>query len=201
MSKSALKASGTRGTTRKKAAESMQKLRDRLAAIEKIDREAAAEVAILEAQIAALTETASAKRAPLIEEAAGISQMLYEYAEANRQEITGKPEGKTGLFDAGGIVRWHHFQPSFIIKDEKELVEYLKKNKLVDKFGKTTVEPSKTKMLARREEAKKLPGVTLKPGRKFKILAPNIALQAHKDLEDPKALWEFVYPDPKPTSA
>jgi phage host-nuclease inhibitor protein Gam len=201
MSKSRVKTSGAPGQAREKAAQAMQSLRTRLAAIEKLDRDAAAEIAAHEAQIAALRETAAAKRAPLVEEAATLSETIYEYAEEHRLEFTGAPEGKTGLFDAGGLVRWHHFQPKVIIDDEEKLVKFLKSHRLVGKFGKTIIEPSKTKILAKREEAKKLPGVTLKPGRTFKVLAPEVILQAHKDLEDPRATWEFVYPNPKSVSA
>jgi phage host-nuclease inhibitor protein Gam len=118
------------------------------------------------ARVTAEMEEASAK---LTEEHDRLFRGLQLWAEANRHALT--DGGKTKTVRLGnGTIAWRLAPPSVHIKGQEAVLEYLKENTIG--FLRTKLEINREAMLARPEEAAKIPGVTIKSAGEAFVIEP-----------------------------
>lgn len=109
--------------------------------------------------VAALKETAEASAAPLKDEAKALTEGLKLWAEANREALTG---GKVKYADLGtGKISWRLRPAKVSLRGKvEEVVERLKSLGL-QRFVRTTEDVNREAMLADRDAARAVQGVTI----------------------------------------
>jgi phage host-nuclease inhibitor protein Gam len=159
----------------KRAAETATPPKDRdeaesyLARIGEIQRDAALNKAVLAEAIARVTAEMEEASAKLTEEHDRLFRGLQLWAEANRHALT--DGGKTKTVRLGnGTIAWRLAPPSVHIKGQEAVLEYLKENTIG--FLRTKLEINREAMLARPEEAAKIPGVTIKSAGEAFVIEP-----------------------------
>jgi len=159
----------------KRAAETATPPKDRdeaeryLARIGEIQRDAALNKAVLAEAIARVTAEMEEASAKLTEEHDRLFRGLQLWAEANRHALT--DGGKTKTVRLGnGTIAWRLAPPSVHIKGQEAVLEYLKENTIG--FLRTKLEINREAMLARPEEAAKIPGVTIKSAGESFVIEP-----------------------------
>jgi phage host-nuclease inhibitor protein Gam len=159
----------------KRAAETATPPKDRdeaeryLARIGEIQRDAALHKAVLAEAIARVTAEMEEASAKLTEEHDRLFRGLQLWAEANRHALT--DGGKTKTVRLGnGTIAWRLAPPSVHIKGQEAVLEYLKENTIG--FLRTKLEINREAMLARPEEAAKIPGVTIKSAGEAFVIEP-----------------------------
>ena len=119
--------------------------------------------------VARVTADIEAESAKLAEEHDRLFRGLQLWAEANRHALT--DGGKTKTVRLGnGIIAWRLAPPSVQIKGQEAVLEYLMNNTIG--FLRTKVEINREAMLARPEEAAKIPGVTIKSAGESFVVEP-----------------------------
>ena len=140
-----------------------------LARIGEIQRDAALNKAVLAEAIARVTAEMEEASAKLTEEHDRLFRGLQLWAEANRHALT--DGGKTKTVRLGnGTIAWRLAPPSVHIKGQEAVLEYLKENTIG--FLRTKLEINREAMLARPEEAAKIPGVTIKSAGEAFVIEP-----------------------------
>ena len=119
--------------------------------------------------VARVTADIEAESAKLAEEHDRLFRGLQLWAEANRHALT--DGGKTKTVRLGnGIIAWRLAPPSVQIKGQEAVLEYLMNNTIG--FLRTKVEINREAMLARPDEAAKIPGVTIKSAGESFVIEP-----------------------------
>jgi phage host-nuclease inhibitor protein Gam len=159
----------------KRAAETATPPKDRdeaetyLARIGEIQRDAALNKAVIAEAIARVTAEMEEASAKLAEENDRLFRGLQLWAEANRHALT--DGGKTKTVRLGnGTIAWRLAPPSVHIKGQEAVLQYLKENTIG--FLRTKLEINREAMLARTEEAAKIPGVTIKSAGEAFVIEP-----------------------------
>lgn len=120
--------------------------------------------------VARVTADIEAESAKLAEEEDRLFRGLQLWAEANRHALT--DGGKTKTVRLGnGTIAWRMAPPSVQIKGQEAVLEYLMNNTIG--FLRTKVEINREAMLARPEEAAKIPGVTIKSAGESFVIEPT----------------------------
>ena len=141
-----------------------------LARIGEIQRMAQLNKTALAEAVARVTAEMEAESAKLAEEHDRLFRGLQLWAEANRHALT--DGGKTKTVRLGnGTIAWRLAPPSVQIKGQEAVLAYLieKKGK---EFLRTKLEINREAMLARPEEAAKIPGVTIKSAGEAFVIEP-----------------------------
>ena len=119
--------------------------------------------------VARVTADIEAESAKLAEEEDRLFRGLQLWAEANRHALT--DGGKTKTVRLGnGTIAWRLAPPSVQIKGQEAVLEYLMNNTIG--FTRIKVEINREAMLARPEEAAKIPGVTIKSAGESFVVEP-----------------------------
>ena len=119
--------------------------------------------------VARVTADIEAESAKLAEEHDRLFRGLQLWAEANRHALT--DGGKTKTVRLGnGTIAWRMAPPSVQIKGQEAVLGYLMNNTIG--FTRIKVEINREAMLARPEEAAKIPGVTIKSAGESFVVEP-----------------------------
>ena len=119
--------------------------------------------------VARVTADIEAESAKLAEEHDRLFRGLQLWAEANRHALTDGGKTKTVRM-ANGTIAWRLAPPSVQIKGQEAVLEYLMNNTIG--FLRTKMEINREAMLARPEEAAKIPGVTIKSAGESFVIEP-----------------------------
>ena len=120
--------------------------------------------------VARVTADIEAESAKLAEEHDRLFRGLQLWAEANRHALT--DGGKTKTVRLGnGTIAWRMAPPSVQIKGQEAVLGYLMNNTIG--FTRIKVEINREAMLARPDEAAKIPGVTIKSAGESFVIEPT----------------------------
>ena len=120
--------------------------------------------------VARVTADIEAESAQLAEEHDRLFRGLQLWAEANRHALT--DGGKTKTVRLGnGTIAWRMAPPSVQIKGQEAVLGYLMNNTIG--FTRIKVEINREAMLARPDEAAKIPGVTIKSAGESFVIEPT----------------------------
>ncbi len=131
-----------------------------VARIGEINREVARREADLNDQLARIKEQVEAALLPSREEADRLLRGLETWASANRRDLTGGEKTKT--VDLGtGLIKWRLKPAKVSIRGTDAVIEAIRKMGFGKAFLRTTVDINKEAMLADKERARTVPGVTI----------------------------------------
>lgn len=131
-----------------------------VARIGEIAREVARREADLGDQLARIKEAVENALAPQREEADRLLRGLETWASANRRELTGGDKTKT--VDLGsGLIKWRLKPAKVTIRGAEAVIEAIKSMGFAKKFLRTTVEINKEAMLADKDRARTIHGVSI----------------------------------------
>jgi phage host-nuclease inhibitor protein Gam len=134
-----------------------------------IQREIALNKMALAEAVARVTAEMEASSAKLSEEHDRLFRGLQLWAEANRHALTDGGKTKTVRM-ANGTIAWRQAPPSVQIKGQEAVLAWLMENTIG--FLRTKVEINREAMLARPEDAAKIPGVTIKSAGEAFVIEP-----------------------------
>lgn len=121
-------------------------------------------------QMAAVKKSYADEAAPLVRDVADLTEGLRLWCEANRGELTGKGKTKTARF-ASGEVSWRNCPPTVTIKAADKVIERIRQHRLFQ-FLRTTVSIDKEAMLADKDTAAQIAGVSIKSAGEDFIVKP-----------------------------
>lgn len=131
-----------------------------VARIGEINREVARREADLNDQLARIKEAVETGLLPIREEADRLLRGLEAWASANRRELTGGEKTKT--VDLGtGLIKWRLKPAKVSIRGAEAVIAAIKKMGFGLRFIRITEEINKEAMLADKDKARTVPGVTI----------------------------------------
>ena len=143
---------------------------DALMVIGGLNRAAARVEAEMNDEIAAIKKDAESKAQPMREKAAGLTEGLKIWAEANRDQLT--QSGKTKTADLGtGKISWRALPKSVRITKVEQVIEAVKKLGFTA-FLRVKTEINKDAMLADPDKAKLIAGVNISSAGEEFIVEP-----------------------------
>jgi phage host-nuclease inhibitor protein Gam len=158
------------------AAQSRDEAQRMVAEIGEISRELARQEADLGDALAKVKADAEAKALPLKTRQIDLHEAVQKWAEANRAELT--RDGRTKTVElTTGKVSWRNRPDSVGLRGVEAIIEHLK-TKLEGRFLRTKYEVDKDAMLGAKDDARKVPGVTIKSAGEEFIVEPFDALLA-----------------------
>lgn len=141
-----------------------------VARIGEIQRELQRHDADLGDLVARVKADAEARALPLAEELTALQERVQGYFEANRAELTRHGRTKTIKLTTGKVL-WRDRPESVSLRGVEAIIEHLR-TKFAGKFLRTKVEIDKEAMLGAKDEARQVPGVTIKSAGEEFVIEP-----------------------------
>ncbi len=152
------------------AAQSREEAQRMVAEIGEISRELARQEADLGDALAKVKADAEAKALPLKTRLIDLHDAVQKWAEANRAELT--RDGRTKTVElTTGKVSWRNRPEGVLLRGVEAVIDYLR-TKHESRFLRTKYEVDKEAMLAAKDEARQVPGVTIKSAGEEFIVEP-----------------------------